>query len=128
MATCARRCQFRGMVTCRSRPPTIGTLGDVPSQTGARSTMSPAVNSVTFSKLAKLHSRSRSVSPARWCMEVMPFKTRITRLPLRSELAHSPKPPSSVCPVLRPSAVPFCTAGFLFGCSILLNLKLFSEK
>ena len=56
-------------VTTRSRPPTSGTVGAVPSQTGACSTTSPAVNSVTSSNSRNAHSSSFSLSSARgaWC-------------------------------------------------------------
>ncbi len=54
-----------GMVITRSLPPTRGTAGAFPSHTFALATVSPAVNSVTFSNSRKLHSSSRSLSSAR---------------------------------------------------------------
>ena len=60
--------QLRGIVTTRSRAATSGTVGAVPSQTGACSTVSPAVNSVTSSNSRNAQSSSRSPSSARWCM------------------------------------------------------------
>ena len=61
-------------------------------------------------------------------MVFMPFSTRITRRSLRLVLATTPKPPASVCPVFNPSAMPLCTRGFRFPCSILLYLNVFSLK
>ena len=78
------------MVTTTSRPPTSGTVGLVPSQTGAFSTVSPAENRVTSSNSRKAQSSRRSPSSPRWCMVVMPFSTTITRRPLRDALATRP--------------------------------------
>ncbi len=79
-----------GSVTTTSRPPTSGTVGTVPSQTGAFSMVSPALNSVTFSNCAKPQSSMRSASSLRARTVASPLTTTITRRPPRSALTTMP--------------------------------------